>query len=258
MFHVLRDCTALARILPEVDKLFGVPQPAEHHPEIDTGVHIMLVIDYAAARGWSLPVRFAALTHDLGKGGTPVELLPKHHGHEARSVALLDELSRRLRVPADCRDLARLAARYHGDIHRALELRPETIVKLFSSAGRISPPGALHRVTASVRSRQPGAGGAGGQTLIRRLRICSAHCKRRLSWTAERWPQHRPILPPSVWLLRLLGSRPYADTNYRSRASATRNTFTGGMAYSTSLSDFASSVIVDASGYRYDQAGYSA
>ena len=100
----------------------------------------MLVIDYAAARGWSLPVRFAALTHDLGKGGTPVELLPKHHGHEARSVALLDELSRRLRVPADCRDLARLAARYHGDIHRALELRPETIVKLFQSADAFRRP----------------------------------------------------------------------------------------------------------------------
>jgi len=140
MFQVLRDCTALAKILPEVDKLFGVPQPPEHHPEIDTGVHVMLAIDYAAKQGWSLPVRFAALTHDLGKGNTPAELLPKHHGHEARSVALLDELSRRLRVPADCRDLARLAARYHGDIHRALELRPDTLVKLFQSADAFRRP----------------------------------------------------------------------------------------------------------------------
>jgi tRNA nucleotidyltransferase (CCA-adding enzyme) len=140
MFQVLRDCTALAKILPEVDKLFGVPQPVEHHPEIDTGVHIMLVVDYAAAHGWSLAVRFAALTHDLGKGTTPVELLPKHHGHEARSVALVDEVSRRLRVPVDCRDLARLAARYHGDIHRALELRPDTMVKVFQSADAFRRP----------------------------------------------------------------------------------------------------------------------
>jgi tRNA nucleotidyltransferase (CCA-adding enzyme) len=140
MFQVLRECGALAKILPEVDRLFGVPQPPEHHPEIDTGTHVMLAIDYAAKQQWSLAVRFAALTHDLGKGTTPAELLPKHHGHEGRSVALLDELCRRLRVPADCRDLARLAARFHGDIHRALELRPETLVKLFQASDAFRRP----------------------------------------------------------------------------------------------------------------------
>jgi len=100
MFQVLRDCGALARLFPEIDRLFGVPQPPEHHPEIDTGVHVMLVVDWAARQGFSLPVRFAALTHDLGKGVTPPELWPKHHGHEAKSVELVRALCERIRVPA--------------------------------------------------------------------------------------------------------------------------------------------------------------
>jgi len=127
---VLRDCGALARLFPEIDRLFGVPQPPEHHPEVDTGVHIMLVIDWAARQGLSLPVRFAALTHDIGKGVTPPELWPKHHGHEAKSVELVRALSERIRVPADCRDLAVAVAREHGIVHRALELRPGTVVEL--------------------------------------------------------------------------------------------------------------------------------
>lgn len=134
MFDVLRSCGALARILPDVDRLFGVPQPAQHHPEVDSGVHVMMVIDYAAARGYGLTVRFAALTHDLGKGTTPPAEWPRHHGHEARSVQLLAGLCEKLKVPADCRDLARLAARYHGDIHRAMELRPDTIARLLQAA----------------------------------------------------------------------------------------------------------------------------
>jgi len=130
MFQVLRDCGALARLFPEVDRLFGVPQPPEHHPEIDTGVHVMLVVDWAARQGYSLLVRFAALTHDLGKGVTPPALWPKHHGHEGKSVALVRALCERLRVPADCRDLAIAVARDHGNVHRALELRAATIVEL--------------------------------------------------------------------------------------------------------------------------------
>jgi tRNA nucleotidyltransferase (CCA-adding enzyme) len=130
MFQVLRDCGALARLFPEIDRLFGVPQPPEHHPEIDTGVHVMLVVDWAARQGYSLLVRFAALTHDLGKGVTPPALWPKHHGHEGKSVALVRALCERLRVPADCRDLAIAVARDHGNVHRALELRAATIVEL--------------------------------------------------------------------------------------------------------------------------------
>lgn len=140
MFLVLRECGALAKLLPEIDRLFGVPQPPQHHPEIDTGIHAMLVVDWAARQGHSLPVRFAALTHDLGKGLTPPEHWPKHHGHEAKSVGLVKTISERLRIPADCRDLALLVARYHGDIHRALELRPETVLKILESADAFRRP----------------------------------------------------------------------------------------------------------------------
>src|SRR3989304_2402879 len=133
-FETLRSCGALAKILPEVDALFGVPQPEKYHPEIDCGIHTLLVVDDAARHDYPLEVRFAALTHDLGKATTPKDILPRHIGHELRGVELIKELAQRLRVPADCRDLALLAARYHGDIHRAAELRAETVIRLFQSA----------------------------------------------------------------------------------------------------------------------------
>ncbi len=140
MFQVLRGCGALARLFPEIDRLFGVPQPPEHHPEVDTGEHVLLVVDWAARQGLSLPVRFAALTHDLGKGVTPPELWPRHHGHEARSVELVRALSERVRVPVDCRDLAIAVAREHGLVHRALELRPGTIIELFERVDAFRRP----------------------------------------------------------------------------------------------------------------------
>jgi len=140
MFAVLRECGALARLLPEVEALFGVPQRADYHPEIDTGVHTLMVVDEAARRNFALPVRFAALTHDLGKATTPADILPRHHGHEARSVRLVGTLCERLRVPGDCRDLALLAARYHGDIHRAAELRATTLVTLLERTDALRRP----------------------------------------------------------------------------------------------------------------------
>mgnify|MGYP000327156766 CR=1 FL=1 len=140
MFHALRDCGALARLFPEIDRLFGVPQPPAHHPEVDTGVHVMRVVDWAARQGMSLPVRFAALTHDLGKGVTPPEQWPRHIGHEARSVELVLALSDRIRVPADCRDLAVAVAREHGNVHRALELRPATLVELLERVDAFRRP----------------------------------------------------------------------------------------------------------------------
>ena len=133
-FESLRSCGALAKIIPEVDALFGVPQPEKHHPEIDCGIHTMLVVDDAALHNYPLEVRFAALTHDLGKGNTPKDILPRHIDHELRSVGLLKAMCERLRVPADCRDLGLLAARYHGDVHRARELRAETVIRLFQAA----------------------------------------------------------------------------------------------------------------------------
>ena len=140
MFAVLRDCGALARILPELDALWGVPQPPLHHPEVDTGVHMMLVIDYAAERGFDLPIRFAALMHDLGKGVTPAEHWPKHHGHEGMGPRLITDLCKRLRVPTDCRDLAVMTAREHGNVSRAMELRPKTIVTLFERCDAFRKP----------------------------------------------------------------------------------------------------------------------
>jgi tRNA nucleotidyltransferase (CCA-adding enzyme) len=140
MIETLRDCSALARILPELDALFGVPQPPQHHPEVDTGLHTLLVIDHAATRGFPLAVRFAALTHDLGKGATPREQWPSHIGHEVRGVELIDRVCQRLRVPNDCRELAVLDARYHSEIHRAQELRPSTIVKLLEKTDAFRRP----------------------------------------------------------------------------------------------------------------------
>ncbi|SCY19379.1 metal dependent phosphohydrolase [Nitrosospira sp. Nl5] len=140
MFYALRECSALTRIMPEVNALFGVPQPAKYHPEIDTGVHVMMVIDHAASKNHSLPVRFAALTHDLGKGTTPPEEWPRHIGHEARSVKLVRDLCDRIKAPNEARDLALLVARYHGDVHRAAELRPATIANMLQSVDAYRKP----------------------------------------------------------------------------------------------------------------------
>ena len=131
MIEVLRDCGALARLLPEVDALFGVPQRADHHPEIDTGVHLMMVLDMAERLGTTLPVRFACLAHDLGKATTPADILPRHLGHEGRSVKLLGPLAARLRVPVECRELAELVAREHGNLHASAGFGAEALVRLF-------------------------------------------------------------------------------------------------------------------------------
>ena len=130
MFEVLRGCGALARLLPEVDRLWGVPQRADYHPEVDTGVHLMMVLDMAARLEGTLPVRFACLGHDLGKGTTPADLLPRHIGHEQRSVALVRAVCERLRVPLDCRALAEVVAREHGNVHRSAEFGAAALVRL--------------------------------------------------------------------------------------------------------------------------------
>lgn len=152
MFEVLRACGALARLLPELDRLWGVPQRADYHPEVDTGVHVMMVVDMAARLGLPLPARFAALTHDLGKGTTPAHVLPRHIGHEQRSVELLGPLCERLRVPADCRDVARLVARYHGDIYKVAELRPETRVKIIERCDALRRPARFEEILGACES----------------------------------------------------------------------------------------------------------
>lgn len=130
MFEVLRSCGALARLLPEVDCLWGVPQPELHHPEIDTGVHLMLVLDTAARLGAPLAVRYACLGHDLGKGTTPEDEWPRHIAHEARSVKLVEAVSARLRVPNECRETAVTVAREHGNVHRSGTLDAAAVVRL--------------------------------------------------------------------------------------------------------------------------------
>ncbi len=140
MFAVLRDCGALARLLPELDRLWGVPQSTEHHPEVDTGVHVMLVLDLAARLNASLPVRFACLTHDLGKGNTPAGVLPRHIGHEERGVRLLKGLCQRLRVPVECKELADVVAREHGNIHRSGSLNAAATVRLLERCDAIRKP----------------------------------------------------------------------------------------------------------------------
>jgi tRNA nucleotidyltransferase (CCA-adding enzyme) len=127
-FTVLRECDALKVIYPEIDALFGVPQPPRWHPEIDTGIHTLMVLDQAIDLSDDPRVRFAALVHDIGKAQTPRSEWPSHRGHEERSVALIEALAARLKLPGDYRDLAVIVARYHGIVHRAFELRPGTLL----------------------------------------------------------------------------------------------------------------------------------
>ena len=140
MLTTLRDCAALAVLLPEVDALWGVPQPAAHHPEIDTGIHLGMVLDAAARAQAPLEVRFACLVHDLGKATTPAEQWPRHIGHEMRSVKLLRTLCQRLRVPQACAELAEVVAREHGNIHRSASLGAAATLRLLERCDAFRKP----------------------------------------------------------------------------------------------------------------------
>ncbi|MDP2825902.1 MAG: multifunctional CCA addition/repair protein [Sulfuritalea sp.] len=179
MFEVLRECGALLRLLPELDALWGVPQRADYHPEIDTGVHVMMAIDMAARLGAELPTRFAALMHDLGKGLTPADILPRHYGHEAKSVVLLEAICERLRVPVECRDVARLAARFHGDMHRVAELRPETRLTVLERCDALRRPERFELI----------------------LLACAADYRGRLGW------EERDYAPAAIWRAALAAVR---------------------------------------------------
>ncbi len=140
MCEVLRDCGALQVLLPEVARLWGVPQRADYHPEVDTGVHLMMVLDMAARLSAPLTVRFACLAHDLGKGTTPADVLPRHIDHETRSAELLKDVAERLRVPVDCRETAEVVAREHGHIHRSADLSSAALVRLLERCDAIRKP----------------------------------------------------------------------------------------------------------------------
>ena len=140
MLQVLRECGALRRLLPEVDKLYGVPQRAEYHPEIDTGIHLEMVLDASARMNAPLEVRFACLCHDLGKGTTPADVLPRHIGHEQRSEKLTRNLCERWRVPVACKELAELVAREHGNIHQSLGFGAEAVLRLLVRCDALRRP----------------------------------------------------------------------------------------------------------------------
>ncbi len=140
MFEVLRDSGALDKLLPEVARLWGVPQPAAHHPEVDTGVHLMMVLDMSAQLKAPLAARFACLCHDLGKGTTPADVLPRHIGHEERSARLLKDVCERLRVPVDCRETADVVAREHGNVHRSEALNAASLVRLLERCDAFRKP----------------------------------------------------------------------------------------------------------------------
>ena len=157
--EVLRACGALAVVFPEVERLFGVPQPERWHPEIDTGVHVLMVLEQAARLTQDPSVRFAALVHDLGKGLTPPAEWPRHAGHEERSVALLDTMAERLRFPRDYHDLGRLVARYHGQCHRLAELRHGTVLKLLEGLDAFRRPARLDQFLLACEADARGRAG---------------------------------------------------------------------------------------------------
>ncbi|MEO7338418.1 MAG: multifunctional CCA addition/repair protein [Caldimonas sp.] len=140
MFEVLRGCGALARILPEVDRLFGIPQPEEHHPEVDTGRHVLMVLDVAARLEAPLTVRYACLCHDLGKGLTPANVLPRHTGHERVSADLARQMGRRLRVSVDCAELADIVAKEHGNVHRSSSFGAAALLRLLERCDALRRP----------------------------------------------------------------------------------------------------------------------
>lgn len=158
-FEVLRACGALGRLYPELDALFGVPQPEKWHPEIDTGVHVMLALAFAARRGASAAVRFATLVHDLGKGLTPRERWPAHHGHEEAGVALVEAVARRLKAPKAYQELAVLAARHHTVVHRALELKPATLLKLLETTDALRRPERFYELLLACEADARGRAG---------------------------------------------------------------------------------------------------
>jgi tRNA nucleotidyltransferase (CCA-adding enzyme) len=174
MLEVLRSVGALARLLPEVDALFGVPQPPAHHPEIDTGVHTLMVLDRCAASGQPLPVRYACLVHDLGKGTTPADVLPRHIGHEGRGEKLIRRVNERLRVPVDCGELALLTAREHTNIHASETLNAAAIMRLLERCDAFRRPERFLQMLAACECDASGRLGLEDRPYPQRARLAAA------------------------------------------------------------------------------------
>jgi tRNA nucleotidyltransferase (CCA-adding enzyme) len=203
MFEVLRDCGALVRLLPEVDRLWGVPQRADHHPEIDTGVHLMMVLDMSALLGASLPVRFACLCHDLGKGTTPADVLPRHIGHEERSARLLRGVCDRWRVPVECRELADVVAREHGNLHRSAGLGAAALVRLLERCDAFRKPARFLDIVLACECDARGRLGHADDAYLQRERLLPALQAARSVVTADiaAQAQSRGLTGPDVGAL---------------------------------------------------------
>lgn len=168
MIEVLRECGALAVLLPEVEALFGVPQRADYHPEIDSGVHTLMVLQKSAEMGLSLPERYAALLHDLGKAKTPPEILPKHHGHDLAGISLVHEVNERLRAPRMCAELAELVCRWHIIFHQVAQLKPATVLNVLKKTDAFRRPERFRTA----------------------LNVCLADQRGRLNFENAEYPQH--------------------------------------------------------------------
>tara|TARA_B100001989_G_C24549345_1_gene473209 strand:- start:4299 stop:4991 length:693 start_codon:yes stop_codon:yes gene_type:complete len=189
----LRDSGALKEALPEVDVLFGVPQVPEYHPEIDTGIHTLMVVKRAAELSDDVGVRFAALVHDLGKGLTPEEEWPKHIGHEESGVGPVRDVVRRLCVPDDIADLAEKVTRYHLHAHRALEMRPGKIVSLLENIGAFENPENFERFLITVQADKQGRLGMEDKPYPQAEYLRQAHSAVRNSMALERDPERIKI-----------------------------------------------------------------
>ena len=185
MFEVLRACGALHKLLPEVTRLWGVPQRADYHPEVDTGVHLMMVLDMAAQLHAPLPVRFACLGHDLGKGTTPVAEWPRHIGHEERSARLVKNLCQRLRVPNDCSEIAGVVAREHGNIHRSSEFGAAALVRLLERCDAFRKPQRFEDILFACECDARGRLGLSEQPYPQRQRLLGALSAAQSVLTAE-------------------------------------------------------------------------
>ncbi len=174
MFDVLRRCGALRVLLPEVDRLWGVPQPPEHHPEVDTGLHLMLVLGQAARLQAPLPVRYACLVHDLGKGTTPADQWPRHIGHEQRSVALARQVAQRWKVPTDCAALAEAVAREHGNIHRSAGFGADAVLRLLERCDALRRPQRFADALLACECDARGRTGLEDQPYPQRARLAAA------------------------------------------------------------------------------------
>ncbi|MBZ0224408.1 MAG: multifunctional CCA addition/repair protein [Comamonas sp.] len=222
MLQVLRDCGALAVLLPEVERLWGVPQRADYHPEVDTGVHLLLVLDMAARLQASLPVRFACLMHDLGKGTTPAHVLPRHIGHEGRSARLLQGVCERLRVPTDCRETADVVAREHGNIHRCLTLDAAALLRLLERCDALRKPARFADVLLACECDARGRGGLQESPYPQRphlahaLRVAQAVCTAEVAARAAAEGRQGPEVGEAIATARVQALRDWLVAQIKS------------------------------------------